>query len=200
MNPGNLMRRRALGSLAVAGLGLVAGPACAGGLSRAAGPAGAPAIVPAPSPAVKPPIAYVALGASDAAGVGVDQPDRDGWVPVLTRLLPQPARLVNLGIPGIKLHEAIEVELPPALEVQPSLITIWLVVNDLLGGVPLPQYAADLDRLLRELRASTRAAIAVGNVPDAPEQSRYLGMAAAERRQIAGLWNEAIAATGTSPP
>src|SRR5438093_6722080 len=131
----NLMQtatRRAL----VAGAATLAASAC----QRAAGVVG-------PETLLKPPITYAAIGASDAAGVGVEDPQRDGWVPVLFRQLPRPAKLVNLGIPGIKLREAIDVELPPALETNASLFTVWLVVNDVLGGVPLDQYKADLDRL-----------------------------------------------------
>jgi len=140
------------------------------------------------------PLTYVAIGASDAVGVGVEDPERDGWVSVLQRALPQPTRLVNLGIPGMRLGGALAVEVPPAIEARPDLVTIWLAVNDLLGGVALDAYRADLDRLLGGLREGTGAVVALGNVPDAPETRRYLGMEAAERRRVAGAWNETIAA------
>lgn len=116
-------------------------------------------------------------------------------MPTLYRRLPAPAKLVNLGIPGIKLHEAIDVELPPALEAGASLITVWLAVNDILANVPLDQYRADLDRLLGTLKQSSQAVVAVGNVPDAGESTRYLGMPAAQRREITLQWNDAIGAT-----
>ena len=148
-----------------------------------------------PQPALKPPLTYVAIGASDAAGVGVEDPQRDGWVPVLTRRLPQPTRLVNLGIPGVRLFEALEVELPPALEAKPHLVSIWLVVNDILTGISLDRYRADLDRLLGALRSVQGVKIAVGNVPNAPDSLPYLGLPPAERRAVAETWNAAIAAT-----
>jgi len=153
------------------------------------------AAIARPDTLLKPPITYAAIGASDAAGVGIENPQRDGWVPVLFGRLPRPAKLVNLGIPGIKLHEAIDVELPPALETNAGLVTVWLVVNDVLGGVPLDQYQADLDRLLATLRAGTKAVVAVGNIPDAGDSSRYLGIPAVQRRALTLQWNEAIAAT-----
>lgn len=174
-------------------LGAAALAACTPGVAPTSPASDQPAMPEQAAPAVKPPITYVALGASDAAGVGVENPQQDSWVAVLARLLPQPTRLVNLGIPGVRLDEAIEVELPPALEAKPRLVTIWLVVNDLIAGVPLTQYATHLDHLLREL-AGTRARVAIGNVPDAPEALRYLGMSAAERRARAEGWNTAIAA------
>ncbi|MDQ3699873.1 MAG: GDSL-type esterase/lipase family protein [Chloroflexota bacterium] len=156
-------------------------------------PATGPAASPTPAPALKPPLTYVALGASDAAGVGVEDPTRDNWVAVLGRRLPQPTRVINLGIPGIRLQEAVEVELPPALDGKPDLVTVWLVVNDVLSGVPLDRYRASLERLLAELRAGTGAQVAVGNIPNAPEQSSYLGIPSAVRPALTASWNEAIA-------
>ncbi|MGH2353721.1 MAG: SGNH/GDSL hydrolase family protein, partial [Chloroflexota bacterium] len=174
-----------------------------GGVLAACGrPTGQPLIAdlapsrptPTPEPAIKPPITYVALGASDAAGVGVADPQRDSWVSVLGRRLPQPTKLVNLGIPGITLPEALEVELPPALDAEPDLVTVWLVVNDVLGGVQLDAYRAALGRLLGQLRAGTKAQVAVANIPNGPEQSTYLGIPPAQRVPLATTWNEAIAA------
>jgi acyl-CoA thioesterase-1 len=165
----------------------------------ACGPHSLPAAPVAPSgagagpPLLKPPLTYVAIGASDAAGVGVEDAARDGWVPILGRRLPQPARVVNLGIPGIRLQEALEVELPPALDAGPHLVTVWLVVNDVLSGVPLDRYRAGLDRLVGELRATTGAQVAIGNVPDAPAQSAYLGVPPGVRPALTAAWNEAIA-------
>jgi lysophospholipase L1-like esterase len=148
-----------------------------------------------PNARLRAPITYVAIGASDAVGVGVERPERDGWVPQLARLLPQPTRLVNLGIPGIKLREAASVELPPALEAAPDLVTVWLAVNDVLGRVSLDQYRADLEGMLRDLRSGTRGIVAVANVPDAPDAGRFLGLAAEERRALSAAWNGAIAET-----
>src|SRR5581483_6567108 len=53
------------------------------------------------------PITYVALGASDAVGVGSTQPGSQGYVPLLATRLPKGSRLVNLGISGIHLHSAL---------------------------------------------------------------------------------------------
>ena len=46
----------------------------------------------------------------------------------------------------------------------------------------------------RAWNAGDLAVVAVGNVPDAPETRRYLGMEAGERRRVAAAWNETIAA------
>jgi acyl-CoA thioesterase I len=112
------------------------------------------------------PFTYVALGASDAVGVGSNQPDTQGYVPQLTQRLPAGSHVVNLGISGIHLHEALSRELPLALSAQPKLVTIWLVANDFVAGVSYQDYMNDLDTLLKQLRASTQARIVMANLPD----------------------------------
>src|SRR6266542_4276284 len=195
-------RRKTFGALAAGALARLAPLglplAAAGATGCAPGTPKSAADAVTPTPALRPPLTYAALGASDAAGVGVEDPQRDGWVPVLSRQLPQPTRLVNLGIPGVRLFEAIEVELAPALEVKPDLVTIWLVVNDILTGIPLDRYRADLDSLLAPLRSGTRARIAIGNVPNAPDSLPYLGLPPGERRAVAATWNAAIAAAAAA--
>ncbi len=51
---------------------------------------------------------YVALGASETAGIGADQPLREGWPRVLFRTaLPPSSSFVNMGIPGATVAQAI---------------------------------------------------------------------------------------------
>src|SRR5690242_10978437 len=76
------------------------------------------------------PVTYVALGASDAVGVGSNVPGAQGYVPLVAAHLPKGSHLINLGISGIHLHEALSQELPLALSTSPNLVTIWLVAND----------------------------------------------------------------------
>jgi acyl-CoA thioesterase I len=185
----------------LAGLGL-AGAAVAGGaylgsrvgptLEALAGRAAPPTQTPA-RPPLTAPLTYVALGASDATGLGARDPAREGWVPLLAQGLPRGTRLVNLGVPGITLREAVERVLPRAIGAQPGLVTVWLVVNDILAGVPLESYRADLDRLLGGLRRGTAAQIAVGNLPDPPGTLGGVQLPAIVRRTVVGQWNEAIA-------
>ena len=139
------------------------------------------------------PVTYAAIGASDTIGWGVRDPHRDGWVPTLARHLPQPSKLVNLGIGGTRLREALDQQLPHAVEAQPDLITVWLAVNDLLGGVSLGGYKADLNRLLGELRAKTNAVIAIGNVPYPPAALDPWGFPEVIKRTVAAVWNGTIA-------
>ena len=111
-------------------------------------------------------LTYVAIGASDAAGAGAADPEREGWVPVLHGYMPDGTRLVNLGVGGSTLAQALREQLPAALEAQPDVATVWLGVNDIRAGVSLDEYRRDLDRLLTELRRETTGPVAVGNIPD----------------------------------
>ena len=112
-------------------------------------------------------LSYVALGASDAWGTGASDPDDENWPVDLAHKLGQQTHFVNLGIPGITLHDALNVELPVALDVHPNLITIWLAVDDLLVNTPIDSYTHDLDFLLTRLQSAfPHAYIALANVPD----------------------------------
>jgi lysophospholipase L1-like esterase len=122
---------------------------------------------PSPTATVKPTVVYVALGASDAVGVGADNPNTQGYVPRLIARLPKGiSAALNLGMSGILIHDALTQELPDALNAHPTLVTVWLVGNDFKGCTPLAQYAADLDTLLGQLHDHTQAQVFVGNVPD----------------------------------
>src|SRR5579884_932129 len=44
------------------------------------------------------PVTYVALGASDAVGVGSNAPGSQGYVPLVAARLPKGSHLINLGI------------------------------------------------------------------------------------------------------
>ena len=59
------------------------------------------------------PLTYVAIGASDSAGVGADVPDQESWPAVMTRKLPAGSRLVNLGVSGSLLLQAMPESLIP---------------------------------------------------------------------------------------
>jgi acyl-CoA thioesterase I len=112
-------------------------------------------------------LTYVAIGASDTFGIGADDPETQNWPSDLAMLLGPGVHLINLGIPGVVLHQALDAEVPVAIDAHPNLITIWLAVNDLGNDVPINSYASDLDLLLSRLqRGATQARIVIANVPD----------------------------------
>lgn len=112
-------------------------------------------------------LTYVAIGASDTFGTGTDDPDRQSWPVDLVNKLGPGARLINLGIPGIDVPDALNMELPVALDTHPDLVTVWLATNDVVDKVPLATYAHDLSSLLQQLHtADPHAEVLVANIPD----------------------------------
>jgi acyl-CoA thioesterase I len=137
------------------------------------------------------PLTYVAIGASDAVGVGVRDPDTEGWVPRLATRLGSNVHVVNLGVSGSTLSQALLEQLGPAVDAQPDVVTVWLSVNDLNGRVPLDSYAADLDTLLGRLQA-THARVLVGNVPDLSALAAFRGVDPDSLRTEVDRWNTVI--------
>lgn len=121
---------------------------------------------PTPTATHVPPVVYVALGASDAVGVGANNANTEGYVPVLISRLPKGSQALNLGISGIVLRQALQQELPQAIAAHPTLVTVWLAGNDFRSCVPLDQYGADLETLLSQLQNQTHARVFVANLPD----------------------------------
>lgn len=128
------------------------------------GSAGAEPSKPSPNqPAL---IVYAAIGASESVGVGAVDPARDAWPQLLFRTsLPESAVFYNFGIPGATTAQALSDELPRALLVQPTLVTVWLNVNDIIGGVSAEQYQGELDQLVHSLRRGGAARVLVANSP-----------------------------------
>lgn len=160
------------------------------GLSVACGRLGRAQSAQAP-----PPLTYVAIGASDSVGVGADRPEAEGWVPVLHQALPPGSTLVNLGVSGALLRQALDQQLPVALDSNPDVVTVWLAVNDLNARVPLERYASELDTLLRTLEEQTDASIFVGNIPDVARLTVYQQVDPALVDREVGRWNAVIAET-----
>jgi len=140
------------------------------------------------------PLTYVAIGASDAVGVGAKDPVSEGWVPRLGARLGADARVVNLGVSGSTLAQALDEQLGPAVDAQPDIVTVWLAVNDLNARVSLDRYAADLDTLLVRLEA-THARVLVGNVPDLGSLAAYRGIDPGPLKAEVDRWNRVIADT-----
>ncbi len=142
------------------------------------------------------PITYVALGASDAVGVGSNDPSEQGYVPLIASRLPRGSHELDLGVSGIQLHQALGQELPLALSTGPQLITIWLVANDFVGGVSYQNYLSDLNTLLSQLHTRTQARIVMANLPDLTLLPAFSMQTSAQKsrmlRSIA-QWNQGIA-------
>jgi lysophospholipase L1-like esterase len=179
---------------------VVISSACATGATIA--PTPQPKVTPVPTQPITAqqllsgPVIYVALGASDAVGIGSAQPGSQGYVPLVADRLPKGSHVINLGISGIHLHQALSEELPLVFSTSPNLITIWLVANDFVAGVPYSSYMQDLDSLLKQLRAGTHARIIMANLPDLTRLPAFSNLSSSQKSKMLAeilRWNAGIA-------
>jgi lysophospholipase L1-like esterase len=136
-------------------------------------------------------LTYVAVGASDAFGIGTDDPANESWPSVLAGQLSDHTHLLNLGIPGATVAEAQRTEIPIATKAQPDIITVWLALNDYAAKVPLATYQTQLGALLSALMA-TGASVYVGNMPDLTLLPYFANHDQTQLRADVAAWNAAI--------
>ena len=143
---------------------------------------------------------YVAIGASDAVGVGASDPRTGSWPARLAAHLPVGTDYVNLGVSGSQASEAARDQVPVALGLRPQLVTVWLAVNDLNADVPAADYRAALRSVIAPLASGTAALIFVGNVPDLRTVPAYAGTDQAALLARITAYNAAIAAIAATDP
>src|SRR5262245_36591845 len=120
-------------------------------------------------------ILYMAVGASDAVGIGAT-PLTNGYVFRIEDQLEDRGKhvhLLNLGIPGANL-DTIAQAVRGALRVgaKPNLVTIWVGANDIIDGVDPEDFEMELDDLLGRLD-DTGAFVAIADIPDLTELPRF---------------------------
>ena len=119
-----------------------------------------------PTPSKAPSVIYAAIGASETVGIGSTNPSKDAWPTVFAAsALPAGAVYRNYGISGETVAGAITDEVPKALIIKPTLVTVWLNVNDLNSGVTPADYQAQLTQLVHAMRQGGRARVLVANTP-----------------------------------
>ncbi|MFN2451904.1 MAG: SGNH/GDSL hydrolase family protein, partial [Candidatus Dormibacteria bacterium] len=90
----------------------------------------------------------------------------DAWPAAFyTQSLPRATVFYNLGIGGETTAAALSDELPRALQLRPTLATVWLNVDDLGAGVTVADYESQLTTLVRSLRQGGRTRVFVANTP-----------------------------------
>ena len=108
---------------------------------------------------------YAAVGASETAGWGARNPSAEAWPQVLGDSALPRFEIVNLGIPGATVEDALARELPKLRDAEPELVTVWLNANDILRGITLEDYERGLDRLLRGIQETQPRQVLVANTP-----------------------------------
>lgn len=192
----------ALLSVACAAFVAVCGAAPAAKPSPSATQAPPPTSTPSPSPTQSPvgAIRYVAIGASDTVGVGASDPTNGSWPARIADRLPPGSTFVNLGVSGSLTLQAETAQLPGAIAQRPSLVTVWLAVNDLNATIDPSSYAEALGRIVDGLVQRTSATIFIGNVPDLRPVPVYAGTDQAVLLRGITAYNQAIAAISAKSP
>ncbi|HKE75466.1 MAG TPA: SGNH/GDSL hydrolase family protein [Acidimicrobiales bacterium] len=152
------MRGWAAALAAAAAAAVLALAACSPGGDRAEAPDAAPD---------DPPATYVAIGSDDTLGIGLDLPLVDEWPKVLFREnLPRNTVFVNAAVQGATVADALVDQLPLAEEVEPTLVTVWLNLDDVTAGTPVPAYERRLRDLVHALRRGGETRVLVANTPE----------------------------------
>ncbi len=139
-------------------------------------------------------LTYVAIGASETFGIGTNAPYTQNWALDLAMKLGSHVHFVDLGVPGILVHQALRVEVPVAIDTHPNVVTVWLAVNDIIQNVPVSSYAQDLNLLLSRLQAAAPSArIAVANVPDLTLLPYFYSFDQQDLQAQVSAYNSAIA-------
>ncbi len=184
---------------------LLVASACSGSPSRA--PTAAPSTpssstVVRVTPTAAPPgtVRYVAIGASDAVGVGATDPASGSWPARVAKLLPPGSAFVNVGVSGSIALQARTAQLPGAIAQRPTVVSIWLAVNDMNATIEPASYANDLGAIVDALVAGTEAKIFLGNVPDVRPVPAYAEADKAALFRLIQAYNQVIAAIAARHP
>lgn len=119
---------------------------------------------------------YLALGASDATGVGAS-PLSEGYVFLIKRELEKRVpgtALVNLGVPGARIDLIREqVRIATQVNTKANLVTLWTGTNDLVHGDDAKIFQENLRFVLQNVRTSISKIIVVANLPDLTQLPRF---------------------------
>lgn len=150
--------------------------ALAGVLATGCASTDPPRMLPADRAAV---VGYVALGDSTVEGIGATSPLTTYVSRIVGRLrgIYPNARALNLGVAGATSADVVASQLPRAVALRPTLVTVSIGPNDLTGGVPAGEYARNVDTIFRRLRDETGAVVITNLLPDLAATPRFRGTA-----------------------
>lgn len=153
-----------------------------------------------PTPTATPAVRYVAIGASDTVGIGATDPTSGSWPARVAALLPPGSAYVNVGVSGSVAVQAKDAQLPGAVAQRPTVVSIWLAVNDMNATIEPGSYREALAAIVSELVARTGAKVFVGNVPDLRDVPAYKDANRGQLFALIAAYNQAIAAVTSAHP
>lgn len=160
----------------------------------------APTATSTPTPAPPGTVRYVAIGASDTVGVGATDPTSGSWPARIAALLPPGSAFINLGVSGSIALQAKDAQLPGAIAQKPSVVSLWLAVNDMNATIEPASYRAALAAIVDGLVGRTEAKVFIGNVPDVRGVPAYKDVDKNALFAQISAYNDAIASVVKSAP
>jgi lysophospholipase L1-like esterase len=145
-------------------------------------------------------VRYDAIGASDTVGVGATDPTSGSWPARVAASLPPGSAYVNLGVSGSVAVQAKDQQLPGAIAQKPTVVSIWLAVNDMNATIEPASYRQALGAIVDGLLAGTAAKIFVGNVPDVRGVPAYKDVDKNALGAQITAYNDAIASVAARDP
>jgi lysophospholipase L1-like esterase len=145
-------------------------------------------------------VRYVALGASDTVGIGATDPASGSWPARVAALLPPGSAYVNLGVSGSVAVQAKDQQLPGAIAQRPTVVSVWLAVNDMNATIEPASYRDALAAIVDGLVKGTDAKVFVGNVPDVRGVPAYKDADKAKLLAQINAYNDAIASVVARSP
>lgn len=139
---------------------------------------------------------YVALGASDAVGIGAQQPGREGWVARLHAQLPDDPQLVNLGMNGARISDVLTMQAPVAIDAGPRWVSLWPGINDLRDDLPRETFARQLDETLAQLATVDGVTVVLLTIPDLRHLPDYAEEEPRLLDSTVRAWNDVITEAG----
>ena len=107
---------------------------------------------------------------------------------------------MNLGVSGSIALQAGREQVPGAIAQRPTLVTIWLAVNDLNATIDRGSFADALGGIVEALVQRSDAAIFVGNVPDLRTVPAYASVDKLVLLARINAYNDAIAQIAARSP
>jgi lysophospholipase L1-like esterase len=141
--------KRLLASVAAAALACCAAGCGSGGGGDGGSSAERPVVT------VEPTQTLLVMGSSATFGVGLENAWQDAWPRIFYReAFPRATVFVNGALQDASIADAELHQLPLVGEVSPSVVAIWLGGVEVALGMPVAQFATELEGLVRQVRAS----------------------------------------------
>jgi hypothetical protein len=98
-------------------------------------------------------VVYVALGGNESLNRGLDDAVRNAWPQLVFAALPRSAVYVNLAGRDASVQSTLDIQVPAAVDLHPTLVTVWLG-----SGEPNNQsdavFATGLTEVVRKLQGA----------------------------------------------